>query len=303
MLKTFTLDSGVVAPCIYRGQPHKTTQQGVMLSWDYREELQRLLTEFLSFAQAPASGVYLRLDCFLQADGTLAVIEINSSFVDGWGTAFNLVRASGHRLPFPDELKFPQVWSLREQVYLPELELAVSELPLHGGPQARFLEPDEALATGEEVYWYGRFDNFGSFPLVRPADGIRLDNKMLLARFSNHWRGRLVTIPHFYGVAETPWEQIPADVVFKLGNKTQDPRNSVKFRDEIGHGKFFRRAYNAGEAIAQARIEPITVEGAVTQVIIMAVGSTPITGYLQIAYPPRRIINDNSFHGPLVFAG
>ncbi len=300
-LTTFPFDTTLVAPCIYRSDPHRATSLGVSLAGEYRQELRRLLTEFLEHNQAPETGVYLRLDCFLQPEENLAIIEINASFVDGWGTALNLSRAAGHPLNLAG-ISFPEVWTSRELAYRPELQLAVSELQLGGARRVEVLEPDEALASKREVYWYGRFENYAGFPLVRPAAGIRLDNKTLLARFSREWNGRLITIPPFYLSDQTPWEQIPPDVVFKLCNKSEDPRNSIRFRDELGNGKYFRRMYKEGGAVAQQRITPLTLRGGEpTQLIILAIGSKPVTGYLQIAQPGTRVINDNSVHGPLVF--
>jgi len=308
----FPLDDQVVAPCIYRSSPHRTTGVGLRLSRELRHELSTFMFSFLVDTDAPSDGTYFRMDAFLRPDGGLSVIEINAAFVDGWGTAMNLARASGNPVYLADA-SFPKYWSGAEQQYWPELELACSELRV-AGRAATVITAAEARRLKEPVYWYGAFqDQF----YWRPIDGIRLDDKQLLALLGQSWSGSLVHIPRHYFVDQTPWDSLSREIILKFRSK-HDPEVAVELarkrlpsvarREQIGRGKYWRRQYSSRIALAQDLVEPLScplmvddVADPVTQVIIFFVGQNPVTGYLQVVERGRRVINDDSVHGPVVF--
>ncbi len=303
-LNRFPLKSELVAPNIYGRYLHRTTDLGVLVPEEHRSELRRFLHEFLRFSGYPEKGVYLRVDAFMN-QGQLQIIEINAHFVDGWGIALNLARAAGR----PVELNgasFPEIWTTSNEIYRPELELACQELTLQGY-RCRTMPYDEVLQrTDTEVYWYGRFNRYRDYPLVRPTFGQDLDNKYNLARFSWQWESALVEIPLYYSQEVTDWDELPRNVVFKFcdkaGPEVARARSSVLYRDQIGKGKFVRQCYRAETAVAQEVIRPTRLDdGSLTQLIVMAAGSEPLTGYLQVVPAGTRIINDNSTHGPLIF--
>lgn len=104
-----------------------------------------------------------------------------------------------------------------------------------------------------------------------------------------------------------PWEKVPQDVYLKFREKF-DPeavksRFSVKPRSELGRAKRMRELYTEGRAIAQERLTPYRLpDGRGVQGVVMYAGSTPVTGYIQIASQERNIINDKgTSKGPLVF--
>jgi hypothetical protein len=102
----FDMDPSIVAPVIYGKNPHQTTSRGIELSQGVSDELRRFLSGFSASAGVEQTPYY-RIDAYFDED-TLWILEINASFVDGWGTALNLARASGiqinhGRLIFPDQ--------------------------------------------------------------------------------------------------------------------------------------------------------------------------------------------------------
>src|SRR5690606_20317646 len=103
--------------------------QGVVLSAKVKAELERFLEEynaFLKVEQAP----YYRIDAYFDQN-TLWVLEVNAAFVDGWGTALNLSRASWISLD-PKAMVFPKLFATVEEEYLPELQLLIDELAVLG---------------------------------------------------------------------------------------------------------------------------------------------------------------------------
>ncbi len=316
----FDLGKGVVASCIYAGYPHRTCARGLEVL--LFSKLRDFLKKYLAFCGYDEEGIYFRIDAYLNPEiapsSYLNILEINAHFVDGWGTALNLSRAAGFPVERARTVKFPAYWACRDLAYLPELELAVQELN-YLGHYAEVVFPPYTGFHDRELYVYGRPDHH---PLIRPAHGRALDNKMNLARFSRAlspskypWEQGVV-IPRFYFQETTPWEELPENVVFKFCDKTGPEatraRSSVLFRDQVGKGKFVRRCYAEQTVVAQEfvasaeeRISP-PVNGedefwdSAKQVVILTAGATPITGYLQLAPRGKRIINDNSIHAPIL---
>jgi hypothetical protein len=126
----FDMDESIVAPIIYGDNRHSTTNRGVVISGETRQELKKFLFGFnasVGIEQTP----YYRIDAYFD-EQTLWLLEINASFVDGWGTALNLARASGIMVD-PSPLVFPKWFTSKSRLYLPELQLFVSELGEVGG--------------------------------------------------------------------------------------------------------------------------------------------------------------------------
>jgi hypothetical protein len=292
----FALDEDVVARCIYRNFPHQVTSTGVSVSRKVIAELELMLSRFNTFVGVEQTPYY-RIDAYFDA-GTLYILEINAAFVDGWGTALNLARASGIVVP-KQKLVFPRLFATREQDYLPELELWRDELAQLGLNQHLIVDWQESLS--EPVYVYGRGEGVAnSFSF--PYDGRRIDDKQNLALFSRKWSGQHVRIPKHYISRYHSWEDVPSEAVMKFCDKqsseSQQARTSVLIGKPQGKAAFLRSCYAAETLLAQEFIQPIIYEGQSTQLIILAVGSTPITGYVQ--YSQKKVINDNSVHGPLL---
>lgn len=299
--RKFVLNSSIVAPCIYGTARHRTTTLGAVLSGALRDELRRLLLQLLDVAGVDEEGTFFRIDAYPDTDGRLHVLEVNAHFVDGWGTALNLARAAGCRMSL-DTARFPRLWTSEEDIYLPELKLARDELARLGVADPRAIGWREAMNGFEEpVYWYGRFRRFDDYPYMRPAAGDRLDDKGLFTELSLLWEGDEVLVPMTYGCELTSWDELPRNVVFKPRRK-YDADLPVQFRSDIGRGREICQAYEDGNVIAQEVLTRHLMNNRPIQLIVMCVGVEPVTGYLQHAGEGVRIINDDSEHGPLIFA-
>lgn len=294
----FKMDQSVVAPVIYGDKPHYTTNCGVVLGKEITTELRHFLSEFnvsVGIEQTP----YYRIDAYFDGE-SLWILEINASFVDGWGTALNLSRTASIWVD-QEKLLFPKHLGYTNSIYLPELELFASELAIRGlaehtitgcvHPQNNSFEP---------MYVYGRVGST-SQPNIFPYDGIRLDNKMNLGLFSRIWNSDVVKIPRHYINRFCPWEEIPEKVVLKFCDKDSAECNranqSVLFGKPEGKAPFLKRCYRSEVLIAQDIIQPSKQNDDWCQLVILVIGNEPITGYVQ--YSRHRIINDNSTHGPL----
>lgn len=305
IFRDFQLNASVIAPCIYASAHHRTTTLGAVVSSSVQDELRCLLRQLLDVAGVGSEGTFFRVDAYPDASGLLNVLEVNAHFVDGWGTALNLARAAGYRVAL-DPTCFPRLWTSEEDVYLPELQLTHDELARYGvqggGQPPRIIERREALnGANEPVYWYGRFRRFDESPHIRPASGDRLDDKGLLSDLSLLWEGNEVLVPMTYGCEVASWDELPRAVVFKPRRK-YDTNSPVQFRSDIGRGREARQAYDEGETVAQEVLTRYLVANRPVQLVIMCAGTEPLTGYLQHADEGTRIINDDSEHGPLIFA-
>lgn len=294
-----SLDEKLVAPVIYRNYQHQTTKMGVSLPREVVEELKRFLTAFnlvVGVTQTP----FYRLDAYFTED-VLHILEINASFVDGWGTALNLARAAGIRIDPQPFRNFPKMFSLANEDYYHELELFITELGhlgLKGG--GKIIDWETAINGGELVYLYGRNSRKVAKNLL-PYDGLRLDNKFHLSQLSRQWDGKRVLTPRHYFHPD-PWEMMPEDVILKFCDKSslecQKARHSVIFGRPNGKASFLKRAFREEKLIAQEMVEPNRDDGQNCQLVILAIGEEVATGYVQ--FSTSRMINDNSTHGPLL---
>lgn len=289
------MDKSAVAPVIYGTHSHQTTDRGVVVPVEIREELKRFLCMFntlVGICQTP----YYRLDVYFD-DSSLWVLELNASFVDGWGTALNLARASGVRID-PKKLIFPKKFACKDHTYLPELQLVVTELADLGDAGHTLCDADDN--TLDPVYVYGRVGSPDQVN-IRPYDGVRLDDKRNLGLHSRQWFSETVKTPRHYLHRFDPWEGVPKDVALKFCDKGSPECDragrSVILRKPSGKAPFLKRCYGAEKMIAQDIVQPFTDNGYNCQLIILAIGDEPITGYVQ--YSRSDIINDNSVHGPL----
>lgn len=294
----FALNKQLVAQEIFQGFVHQTTKQGVIINNLITKELTNLLKEFNQFVKAPHTPYY-RIDAYFDSKN-LYILEINAAFVDGWGTALNLSRASG--IPTANELlRFPIQFHSAEANYLPELELFIAELKYCG------IDTSLGMNWGEPTYIYGRNGHLYNSSTVFPQEGNRIDNKSNLAKFSQIWRGNSVHIPkHYYSPSYT-WEALPEEIVLKFCDKDstecKKAGRSVYFGKSHKKSSYLLRCFTEGSLIGQELITPKNriLDDCDTpfncQLIILAIGSDPLTGYTQ--YSPNKIINDNSIHGPL----
>ncbi len=293
----FDMDKSIVAPIIYGNNQHRTTNRGVELSERISNELRCFLSGFnasVGIEQTP----YYRIDAYFNED-TLWILEINASFVDGWGTALNLSRASGINID-SSHLIFPKQFVTKSDVYLPELELFANELAILGLPKRAMCNKVYGNAS-EPTYVYGRVGTKDDL-LTIPYDGLRLDNKLNLGQFSKSWNGTFVRIPKHYMNRFQSWDEVPNEVVLKFCDKNSQEckraGKSVLFGKPLGKAPFIKRCYNAEILLGQEVINP-TIEGSRNcQLIIFAISDNPITGYVQ--YGSGQIINGNSIHAPLL---
>lgn len=298
--RMFEFDPEVeIAPVIYKDTVHKVTPCGAAVSAQVQEELLAFVRQYADFVSA-GPNPYFRLDVYV-ADGKLWVLEANSAFVDGWGVALNLSRAVNAAVA-TDLLHFPICLGLVEAAYRPELELLITELEISGSIDHRLCEQWQTGNCHGPVYVYGRVE--GDY--IWPQGGLRLDDKMNLARFSREWQGNLVMTPVTHTHEVTDWSDVPSDVFLKFVDKSsaesQRARFSVAPGKPTGKSPFIRRCYNAGSLIAQQRIygDKVLVESQERQVQLVILSNTEmLTGYVQFGL--GSIINDNSIHGPLVF--
>jgi hypothetical protein len=297
--REFVMDKSVVAPVIYDDKQHYTTNMGVSLAKEVGQELSRLLSEFNLFVGVEKTPYY-RLDAYFDAN-TLWILEINASFVDGWGTALNLARAAGICIDSPT-LKFPKKFVTKSRLYYPELKLLVDELSLLGIKDCQICEYGN-IPKGEPVYVYGRAGSKDE-PYVFPYDGVRLDNKMNLALFSRQWESDLVKLPRHYAQRFELWEQMPKEVAIKFCDKgsveCRGAFQSVIFGKPSGKAPSLKRWYREEKMLAQEMVQPEKHGRDNCQLIVLAIGNQPITGYTQYSW--AQIINDASTHGPLMIS-
>jgi len=282
-VKPIELDAAVVAESIYGNLPHTVEPVALTLSTAIQTELQTFMTEFAAFTKiSNVSEKCFRLDLYF--DGTTVfVIEINVEIADGWGVSLNLLRAAGKSLS-------PMVVSLLPQV-----------IPTFPGD----LRSTEFDLARSEFQMYGQ-----TAAVVVGASRVfdELDSKIYLARFAQVWKGSLVKVPKTYYADACPWEKVPKDVYLKFADKfcseAIKARYSAKPRFELGRAKQMRKLYQAGQAIAQERIDSYRLaDNRQVQAVVMCSGTTPVTGYIQIAGPERQVINDkDTAKGALVFS-
>jgi hypothetical protein len=291
----FPMDKSVVAPVIYGASPHYSTNKGVVISQEVTQELRRFLSCFNASVGVDTTPYY-RIDAYFD-EKSLWILEVNAAFVDGWGTALNLCRACGISLDSTPYV-FPKWFACEEDIYLPELELFVSELNYLGMHDHEIRRWD---GNGvDPIYVYGRAGSCDK-PNLRPFDGVRLDNKLHLGNLSLDWRSDIVRIPchHFHRLH--PWEDVPIDVVLKFcekgGEESLASRQSVIFQKPGGKAPFLKRCYKAETLLAQETIQPARQRGNNCQIVLLSIGNQPLTGYVQ--YSQKNVINDNSIHGPL----
>ncbi|NDK07803.1 hypothetical protein EOM39_00985 [Candidatus Gracilibacteria bacterium] len=299
--KDFNIDADVVAKSIYVGQDRKISKNGIEISGEINQELTIFLQKYIEFLNLSLKKTFFRIDAYFD-NKNLYILDMNASFVDGWGSALNLARAIGQQIDSVLIRKFPKNLKLEDNVYKPEFDLCLKELNvLFFNEQVTGYEvPDfneiYELNSENETYVYGNTD------IVReniyPYNGKQIDDKINLARFSREWKGDLVKIPEIILPTDLSYQQLPSEIVLKIASKNNirpDGRNKVF----IGKPKKWGKMWEEGLIVAQERINPTkNINGENTQAIILSVDSKAVTGYLQNS--TRDIINDDSVQSPLV---
>lgn len=298
--REFEFDPNVeVAKCIYGSDPHRVTSRGIEVSADVSAELLRFVREYASHLCAWPKP-WFRLDLY-PTNEDLAVLEVNTAFVDGWGTALNMARAVGIEVD-AQSIGFPSCFGLVGQAYRPELELLIAEL----GNDAHICDRWREGGCNGAAYAYGRIADLPSF--IWPSNGLAHDNKLHLAEFAKVWQPESVTVPQHYITNDTDWADIPYDVFLKFTDKSSKASERARFSVQPGmpNGKapFLRRCYNNGELLAQAMVSGYrcSLEERERQIqLVVLTNGNMLTGYVQ--YGNGFIVNDNSIHGPLHFEG
>ena len=317
----FSINANSVAPCIYGTLPHETTGMGMTLESEVGNELRFFLQSYNEFLtlnrksrdlQYSDSRLknYYRVDCY-HTEEKLSILEINACFVDGWGTSLNLSRAAGIDVE-ASKLVFPERFGYEDSIYLPELKLFADELktrsvsnPVISDDWIKSYSDDASKMLFNDWYVYGKQPNYNHhiYPLNKPTfDGTtKLDNKINLALFGNEWSGKHITIPKHYIQRFQEWEEIPETAVLKFLDKTGPEsaaaRQSVLIGKPSGKAKFLKECYRNETLLAQEYVKPSRYGDMNSQLVIMCIDNDPITGYVQ--YSDKKIINDNSVHGPL----
>lgn len=300
--RRFDLDGSIVARTIYGEQPHRVSNRGVVLPPEIRAELEQLLHQYAKHIDAN-DPAYYRIDCYFDSQ-RLSVLEINTAFVDGWGTALNLSRAAKIPVKTAPLVKLPGRIATIDPIYLPEVQLFADELQMWICQNLEIEEEFEGTHyPAPDLYVYGRVKE--KFPHVYPYRGYELDNKMHLARFErDEWRGEEVWIPQHYVHGRTAWSEIPESAVLKFcekgGVESERARASVILGKPQGKAKFLRFCYESERLIAQEQINPKIDDDDrfFCQLVILAINSDVVCGYVQ--YSGSLIITDNSIHGPLL---
>lgn len=294
-LTTFDLDKSEVAEHVYGDHFNMTTPQGVVLNREVTEELRLFMDEYAEFLGI--STPYFRADLYPDANGDVHVLEVNASFVDGWGLAYNLSRAAN--LPM-QIATFPYRFAYEEEVYLPELRLLVEELAHLG--QHHVIEKWRGVADSD-TYVYGRVEQASDH--IFPWNGVEMDLKLNLRDFSKQWQGRRVHIPRMFAADTTPWSCLPSDIFMKFVDKSSGACLESTFSVKKGKHETEKFGYFLGDFIAQQEvplmqtmIHPEFVQN--VQIVVLA-SADALAGYVQLS--AKDIINDNSIHAPLCFEG
>ncbi len=313
--RTFPLDRSQVAASIcneyvqtgvtgweYVPLRHRFAADGISLDGPTVRQLRQFTNAYATFMGAPDD--YYRLDLYITPD-SLAVLEVNADFVDGWGTALNIARAAGIETTVASR-HFPSCFVLANYAYRPELELLLAEL---GGTRHHICAQPKPTCS-DPLYLYGR--------ALPPQHAHRsrygssaYDDKHRLAEFATSWSGDLVRIPQIYTSASTAWGDIPNDAFLKFAQKSgpqsEAARFSVRYGKPLGKAKFLQACWRDGSLIAQANVDglgrygqpAVGVLNPCAQLVVLA-HRGHLAGYVQ--YDVRRIITDDSVHAPLYFA-
>lgn len=296
------LNESVLPASIYGDTPYLTTPFATTLSRTVQDEVSCLLAALLMQTGAAEMGTYFRIDAYLDpthGSGRLSILEVTTQYVDGWGIALNLSRAAGRR-PQLAPVDFPRLWVLDNSRYRSEIELDVREITLatNGELAPRVIDAEEYV-TNELAYWYGWKAPEGE--QILPSRGRFLEDKRHLYELAKTWQGEQVYIPSLYMIDETPWDALPFPVVCKNRRKNVGIYGNVALcRSRADTGKYARRAYERGEAVAQVYSHPFLLQDRYpTQLEILCIGIKPTTGYLLVGDPDTFVLNDRAKHGPL----
>lgn len=302
-LQEFDLDRSLVPESIYTWMKWEITNIWLSFSPEIREEIDRFIWEFLSRSWFPESKpAFLRIDAYIDPDGSwIQILDVNASFVDGWWNALNLTRAIGASVNGILIEDFPTRLLLREEQYRPEFELAMRELQLaRGSPESKRFKEVKAIDSRVPTYIYGN-PLWVQEPNTYPYDALRMDNKRLLARFSETWKSDTVQIPKIYTPDSLSWEALPTDWVVKLISKSDIKENPDTRRVQIWFKKnnqALRLLWDAGRLIVQEKTDTMKDNsGNNAQAVILATGKV-VAGYVQ--FSPKGIINDDSIQWPLL---
>lgn len=276
---------------------------------DETKELEKLVNMFVCFSKIRSfKGVYLRLDCYI-SNQMIYVLEINSTSTDGWGQGWHLSRISGLE-DNHQEVFFPQFWTTYDPRFQPAINLVISESHFLGY-KFQSLEWNSASNINELVYAY--LQNCSHiYPDNFVPSYYFLEDKLQFARFAQKWNGINVKIPqHFWFESDkfASLKRLMGKVVLK--QRTKDDSSNLKSviftsKNDYPGDIIDTLEYLNGNILMQEIVETKTYDRHPIQLICLFAPSTNFDylklagGYIQIADPKSRIINDISAHGPLL---
>lgn len=297
--KDFSINPEIIAPRIYSSFDRQISSRWIEINDEVRWELEDFLKAYIEFLWLGDKKAFFRIDSYFDQN-RLYILDVNASFVDGWGNAINFTRAVWEEVWEILNWYFPKNFFLQEEVYRPEFELAISEVWMQ--TWENFQEIDE-LNSMMSTYIYWNLRGWKETENVYPFNWIKNDDKRNLARFSKIWRWDLVKIPVFITPKdEQDFYKIPDDVVLKIASKNdidESWRNKV-FVWKKTIWKRWRNLWNTWILVAQTLQNPQKNDNwENTQAIILTAWANAIAWYVQNS--TRSIINDSSVQSPLIF--
>lgn len=299
-LQTFSQDPSLLEKEIYQWRDRLITNIWISLSPIARRELDEFIWQYLDSSGFPRDKEpFLRIDAYINPDGSsIQILDINASFVDGWWNALNMTRSIGGYVNRALLETFPRRLMLWEEQYRPEFELTKREFSQLGIKTKEVTSIDSRTTTyvyGNPPIWMQEENNY-------PFDALRMDNKKLLARFSERWKWNTVRIPKLYTPESTAWRDIPYDGVLKLASKQDITENPDVRRVQIWvkrNSLQLRRLWDAGKIVVQEPVQTMKnpETGDNTQATILTTRQS-VVWYTQ--FSPKSIINDDSTQWPLI---
>ncbi len=142
-----------------------------------------------------------------------------------------------------------------------------------------------------------------------PYGGYFCDDKLNLWKLNERHAGTVrefgdgVIVPETFLSHHASWEELRArgDIAFKARSEDHPlARQAVYWPGQLRDGSAVHKAYERQEMIGQRIVPSYLVDDRPVQLVILCIGSQPVTGYVQHAKAGTRCINDNSELGPLL---
>lgn len=293
--KDFSVDPDKIAPKIFGNFDRQINSRWVLVNDEVRWELQDFLKEYIQFLWLNWKKAFFRIDAYFDKN-RLYILDMNASFVDGWGNAINFTRAVWERVWEILSWYFPAKFYLQDEVYRPEFELAIREIWQQTWENFSEIK---GLDFDLPIYIYWTLKDWDSNENIFPFNWVLNDDKKNLARFSRAWKWDLVKIPDFIMSEEAKYLEVPENVVLKVASKN-DIRSDWRNKIFIWKPKKRQPMWEAWLLVAQTLQNPQKNDNWENmQAIILTAWTKVIAWYVQNS--TRNIINDSSVQSPLVF--